>query len=123
MNKGPLHAQVIILADRPSKKNIREDVPLVGTKSYETLLTWLARADIDVSLVRIFNQISAPLSGDSGRFLKSARVVTLGKAAMKYVLSLDHVKDFYTLPHPGNHNDKAKLKRSIEGLKNYVYGK
>src|ERR1700722_9847802 len=106
---GHLHPLIYIVADKPAKDNVSPNVPLVGTASYKTLLTWLGSMDVDVSRVRFYNQSDNPFHGFSGVSLNQAvktqhiKVIALGKVAMKYLMDVG-IDSFFVLPHPSPAN-------------------
>lgn len=132
MKKDQLHGWVYFIADKPTKKNVHKNVPLVGTASYRTFVGWLADMHIDIGRVRLFNQSDNPFPGTASRFLNenaakgNIRVVALGKAAMNYLMKVG-VDEFYALPHPSGLNrklnDKKKLKETLDSCKTYIYNK
>lgn len=130
-SEGPIHATVYFVADKPTKTNVRQDTPLVGTQSYKTFLCWLADMRIDISRVRLYNQSDSPFDGDSARFLNKGiekgviKVIALGKKAMEY-LNDTGVSEYYALPHPSGLNrqlnNKKKLKQTLDACQVYIYG-
>lgn len=122
--KGHLHDIVYFIGDKPSPKNLRPDLPFVGTASYKTLLGWIADANIDVSRVRFFNQSTRPFDGDAQRFLRNIKIVALGKEAAEYLNSTD-IKTYFQLPHPSPANQATHkdIKDKLDKCKDYVYSK
>lgn len=132
VNDRYLHPLVYFVADKPGKKNLHPQIPLVGTQSYNKLLEWLGRMNVDISRVRLYNQadkpFSSPFSRDSLNVAvknKHIRVVALGKNAMKYLMNAG-ITEFYALPHPSGSNILAnntkKLKQSLRQCQDYIYG-
>lgn len=129
--KTQLHSMLYLVSDKPGKSNLSTSVPLVGTKSYKTLLNWLADMDVDISRVRMYNQIDHPFEGMSGLSLNNAikakhiKVVALGEAAKKYLLRAN-INEFFVLPHPSpknrSLNDKKFVKQTLEQCRSYIYG-
>jgi hypothetical protein len=131
INDRFLHPIIYIIADRPTKQNVSEKVPLVGTQSYKTLLKWCGDMDIDVTRVRFFNQSDRPFSNEfslhsirNGVDAGHIRVIALGKNAMDYLLALD-LNEFFVLPHPSGLNralnDKKALQHRLYQCRSYVY--
>lgn len=126
-----LHCLVYIVADKPTKDNISQDVPLVGTDSYKTLLTWLGEMDVDVSRVRLYNQSTSPFSSTTARLslnkaieASQIRVIALGQKAATYLVKTGIV-EYFVLPHPSGRNlltnDKNFVKVKLAACKNYIY--
>lgn len=125
-----LHAQLFFVADKPSKKNVSQNIPLVGTNSYKTFVNWLADMHIDITRVRIFNQSDRPFSKKQIRLLNEKintgelKIIALGQKAMTYLNSLD-IPEFFVLPHPSGLNrklnDKQALKETLDSCQSFVY--
>lgn len=126
-----LHALVYFVADKPTKENASQDIPLVGTQSYKTLLEWIGEMDIDITRVRLYNQVDEPFSKalsaaslNTAVKSKQIKVVALGQKAANYLLKCG-IADYFLLPHPSGRNrllnDKEFLKIKLEACKNYVY--
>lgn len=126
-----LHSLIYIVADKPTKENISPEVPLVGTSSYKTLLNWLADMNIDITRVRLYNQIDNPFGNSLSRStlntaieLGQIKVIALGQKAATY-LTNSGIKEYFLLPHPSGRNrllnDKNFVKVKLEACKNYVY--
>lgn len=128
--KNHLHPMLYIVADKPGKDNLDPAVPLVGTRSYRTLLTWLGSMDVDVTRVRFYNQSDDPFRGYSGQSLNQAihhnhiRVLALGVKAKNYLLK-SNIEEFFALPHPSSRNlvtnDKKYVKTVLEQCRSYIY--
>lgn len=128
--KGNLHSMIYFVADKPTKGNLSSTVPLVGTASYRTLLKWCGEIDLDVTRMRMYNQIDKPFEGLSGVSLNTAiktnhiKVIALGNAAQKYLLKAG-IEEFFVLPHPSGRNrklnDKEYVKKTLQQCKDYIY--
>lgn len=128
--KTHLHSLVYVVADKPTKSNLSEKVPLVGTKSYKTFLSWLADMDIDITRVRMYNQCDNPFPGFSADSLNRAieadhtKVIALGNNAMNYLLKVG-VEEFFLLPHPSGRNlklnDPKFVKATLSQCRRYIY--
>lgn len=114
---------IVLVGDKPSKKNIDPKVPFVGTKSYDTLLNWISKLNIDVTDVALANMEHIKLENGLWPFLKrdkysfdidleyGDKVVALGQNASKYLTKLN-IKHF-KLPHPSLRNRKLNDKKYI----------
>lgn len=122
---------IIFVGDKPSTKNIDPNIPFVGTKSYKTLLGWVADMDIFINDIKLIN-------ADKFRYYPSSEViyfnfspicykseatlVALGNNASNKLenLGLNHFK----LPHPSGLNrklnDKKQLKKTLQSCKHWV---
>jgi hypothetical protein len=107
---------IIFVGDEASDKNVDPNVAFVGTKSYKTLLDWIYRMDIDISVVCMYNRTSPELSwwtDQKRKRQRCIRFVALGeKAAIQ--LEKNNVGDFYKLPHPSGLNRKLNDKEWVE---------
>lgn len=126
-----LHCLVYIVADTPSKGNISQKVPLVGTSSYKRLLMWIGEMDIDITRVRLYNQGDAPFDDSLTRSslnhaieLNQIRVIALGQKAANY-LKKAGIKQYCLLPHPSGRNrltnDPDFVTMKLKVCKNYIY--
>lgn len=118
----PLHDLVYFIGDKPSAKNLRQNVPFVGTASYKTLLNWIAICDLDITRIRLFNQSDAPFDEEASRFLRDVKVIALGNIAANY-LKTTGIEDYFILPHPSPANKAAHkdLTNKLYQCKMYVY--
>lgn len=86
--------------------------------------------DVDVTRMRMYNQIDKPFEGLSGTSLNIAisknhiKVVALGSAAKKYLLKAG-INEFFVLPHPSGLNrklnDKKFVEDTLEKCQEYIY--
>ncbi len=131
MGSKYLHGLIYFVADQPSNKNLSPSVPLVGTDSYKTLLTWIGQMDVDITRVRFYNKADGPFDNPLSRAtlnqavkLGQIRVVALGQKAGHY-LSKVGVEEFYVLPHPSGRNrllnDKEFVKNKLGSCRTYIY--
>lgn len=128
--KQHLHSMLYVVADKPTTANLATNVPLVGTSSYKTFLNWCADMDVDITRIRLYNQIDKPFEGLSGAALNIAiknnhiKVIALGEAAKKYLLKAG-IQEFFVLPHPSGRNrllnDKKFIKKTLDQCHNYIY--
>lgn len=129
--KKTLHSMIYFVADKPTKKNIDPTIPLVGTKSYLTLLQWCAMMDVDVTRIRFFNQVDEPFPIETNMTslnkaidMDHIKVIALGKKASAY-LNKSNINEYYELPHPSGlnriNNDSRKLKKVLEQCRSYIY--
>lgn len=127
-----LHPLVYFIADKPTKENLSPKIPLVGTKSYRTLLGWCGEMNVDVSRVRMFNQSDKPFNGignvsslNQATELGHIRVVALGNKAFNYLLKVG-VNEFFVLPHPSGRNrqlnNKKFVQEKLDQCRDYIYG-
>ena len=130
-NTRHLHGLVYIVADQPTAANISLTVPLVGTDSYRTLLSWIAEMDVDITRVRMYNQCDGPFDNPLSRTtlnaaigLQQIKVIALGQKAATYLGNVG-VEEYYILPHPSGLNrllnDKEYVKNKLESCKVYIY--
>jgi hypothetical protein len=126
-----LHCLVYFVADKPTKENVSKEVPLVGTTSYRTLLEWIGDMDIDITRVRLYNQINNPFGNVMARAslnraveLKQIAVIALGQKAATYLRKAG-ITNYFPLPHPSGRNrllnNKKFVKIKLEACKKYIY--
>jgi uracil-DNA glycosylase len=117
---------IIILGDRPSRKNLDKSIAFVGTKSYKKLLEWIYNLDIDIndSVLCNINQIKqydfAPSTGYietknlSAEYCEDDQFIVLGRNAEKVAKRLG-VNYFY-LPHPSGLNRKLNSEEYVKNI-------
>ena len=132
---------IIFVGDKPSTKNIDPKVPFVGTKSYKTLLDWIARLDIDISDTIIVNSNGVdkyPFSNDNNTAINFScpatsvdydaeldKVIALGNNAASVLNG--HLLPHFKLPHPSGRNrklnDKKYVKQVLKECKEWLCSK
>lgn len=126
-----LHSLVYFIADKPTKDNVSQQIPLVGTSSYRTLLEWIGMMDIDITRVRLYNQIDGPFNNVMSRMslnraieLRQICVVALGQKAATYLRKAG-ITNYFMLPHPSGRNrllnDKKFVKVKLDLCKRFIY--
>lgn len=131
LNSKYLHSLVYFVADKPTKDNVSSSVPLVGTKSYKTLLNWIGEMDIDITRVRLYNQCDKPFTNILSQLtlnkaieLDQIKVIALGQKAANYLMETG-IEEYYILPHPSGLNrqlnKKDFLKDKLGSCKTYIY--
>jgi hypothetical protein len=126
-----LHPILYIVADQPSPENLSPAVPLVGTASYKTLLSWFAEMNVDITRVRLYNQIDAPFSTPLSKHtlnkaveLGQIQVIALGQKAAAYLMKED-IDEFFVLPHPSPSNrllnNPEFVKEKLGFCRTYIY--
>lgn len=126
-----LHGLVYFVADQPTKDNVSPVVPLVGTESYRTLLRWCGEMDVDITRVRMYNQVDGPFDHTISRAtlnkaieLGQIKVIALGQKAASYLVKVG-VNEFFILPHPSGRNrllnDKEFVKEKLGACRKYIY--
>lgn len=120
------------VGDEPSKKNKNPEIPFVGTKSYKTLLSWIADLEVNITDVVLTNRenikvhnsgaVEVELTTLYTTIEKGDTVIALGDKASKYLkkINIDHFK----LPHPSGlnrkNNDKKWLSGELEKCRRYL---
>lgn len=116
---------VHFVGDRPTKDNISQLDPFVGTKSYKTLLSWIYRLDVSVSRCLLKNAYDINGREEVMNIPAHDKVVALGDVASK---RLDELKQsHFKLPHPSGLNrklnDKDFLDSKLQECKDWLYAK
>ena len=125
---------IIFVGDKPSDKNIDENVAFVGTKSYKTLLDWIYRMNLSINDVRLINKNMVHVYPTD-----LCKFVVLGNEAEKVIRkhwstywdeptqqSVTIAAEYFKLPHPSGLNRQLndeefinqKLKECEEWIKN-----
>jgi len=114
--------RVIFIGQNPSKHNLDQNIPFLGTKSERILLNWLKKMSIDYAHCIFMNVSNKPgklkvsdYNLDALKLLinhhKNVPVIALGNIASD-VLNRINVKHF-KLPHPSGKNRKLNDKTFI----------
>lgn len=121
---------IVFVGDKASSKNLNPDVAFVGTKSYEVLLSWIAKMNINVNDVMIINKDKIDIVYDSVlsdiescNSNSSIKIIALGNEAEKVIKKNGMI--YFKLPHPSPRNlqtnnidfIKGKLKECQKWLK------
>lgn len=114
---------VIFIGDKPSSKNLDPEIPFVGTKSYETLLNWIVKLELDITNVILANKEHVNLYGNGFHLVSTKwmdldiingedKVIALGKEASKYLkkLNIEH----FIMDHPSGLNRKLNDTKYVE---------
>ena len=113
--------KVVFVGDKPSSKNLSEDIPFVGAQCFKRLTEWIRKIDPDFYLV-YNSEMNWQL--DEIKLLKEEgfKVVALGKVASSKLSekSIYH----YILPHPSlknrQNNDNEVIERHLSAIKDLV---
>jgi len=120
--------KVIFVGDEPSRKNLDPNVAFLGTKSYDTLCSWLHKLKVnhdDYVMINRTHEEFPTLMGLAA--ITDIKVVALGNNAERAIKQLDYKNlDFFKMPHPSGRNRKLNNKKYVaEVLKecyNYIHG-
>lgn len=117
--------KVLFIGDKPSSKNVDEDIPFVGTPSYKRLLKWIGELDLDIHHVRLENKVGDILILEKEHF---DAIVFLGKASELLVQTGKpeiELPRLFTVDHPSprnrNLNDPMYEKKMLKQLKEWLY--
>lgn len=115
--------KIVFIGDRPSSKNLDQNVPFVGTKSYSNLIKWTNSMSI-----QSYSLLNSHTSNDKTKILdlvaQGFKCVALGNNSSKVLenLKIEHFK----LPHPSPRNrllnDKNYIDNELIKCKNYLNG-
>ena len=103
--------KIVFVGDKPSRKNISQDIPFVGTKSYKTLLDWIYSMNIDITDVVTTNIHDFKKRTEKIQF-SPKKIVALGENASKFLKGIEHFK----LPHPSPLNRKLNDKKTLNSI-------
>ena len=124
---------IVFVGDRPSAKNVDQDIPFVGTQSYKTLLQWIWKMDIDISTVILCNKdniepyshyIYIALGREAENELKNLKSCYWDPETSTLVE--ENVR-YFMLPHPSGKNrklnDKKWLEKELDKCKDWINGR
>lgn len=117
---------IVFVGDKPSAKNLDPNIPFVGTKSYKTLLGWIADLDVDLNVTKVRNKDAAEeLAILQSWFPHPIKIVALGNAAAEALERCG--ASYFKLPHPSGLNrqlnDKDFLKKRLLQCKEWLHAK
>jgi len=133
--------KVLIIGDKPSKKNIKQDVPFVGTRSWVTLLSWLeflklndfeitnipSKQELDNLIVELKKGYKDPVSDQQlVKFFflhkyAGYKIIVLGNNAEKFVNEYMWYNHYFKLPHPSGRNRLLNNKELVDSLLKQCY--
>jgi hypothetical protein len=113
---------VVFVGDAPTRRNVSQGIPFVGTRSLEVLVGWIGRLAPDYYVVynsaSIFDLYRVRSLRKSG-----FKVVALGRVASKRLKCMDI--PHHAMGHPSGRNrklnDKAYVDKMIESCKAYIF--
>lgn len=100
-NNPPKRVKVLFVGDKPSAHNTDPDVAFEGTKSYETLKTWIEFLGLKPGEYKMINRTHSQFEIIVGMFNDCA-IVALGEEASKALNALHEAH--FKLPHPSGRN-------------------
>lgn len=129
---------ILIVGDKPSKKNINPDVPFVGTTSYKRLLEWIVTLEVDITDVVTANRehikthpwaikgegegVFIEREGIYADIMPEDKIIALGMNAAECLN--DFGLDYCMLPHPSGlnrqNNDKKFIDRQLKKCKHWL---
>jgi uracil-DNA glycosylase len=108
--------KLLIVGDKPSKKNVDPKVAFIGTASYKRILQWLKSMGLESSRIFLINRVDPAFhTSVIHATLANYKILALGVEAQKALQALGVVK-YYTLPHPSGRNRKLNNKKYIDDL-------
>jgi len=124
---------IIFVGDKPSSKNLDQNIPFVGTESYPKLLSWIGKMNIhwkDFNIINkefrydgMFDEMWNKNEKWGIKDISSHTFIALGNEASKSLdwFCIEHFK----LPHPSPRNfklnDKEFIKRILQECKEYIH--
>ncbi len=104
---------ILFVGDKPSKANLDPNVAFVGTKSYTTLLKWIADMGLDPYNVVLINRTDRYFLKTLSNYIGYGfPIITLGLKAKSDVEIF--TQDFYAMPHPSGLNRQLNRKDYLD---------
>lgn len=108
---------VVFVGDAPSKTNVSDNIPFVGSRSFTTLVEWIKVIKPDYHIVFNANNLTTDeddevVSNIHKLSTAGFKVVALGKEASKtlYENNIRH----YEMPHPSGLNRVLNKKDQVQ---------
>lgn len=119
-----LHKHVLFIGDKPGFRNLDPEIAFVGTRSYVTLLNWIARMDVSIYNIKLINSSEPTAKDDITSYAQSGgKIIALGETAAN--LCEEMVVPHFKMPHPSGrnkiNNDKTKIKNYLYECRKYIY--
>lgn len=108
--------KLLLVGDKPSKKNADPKVAFVGTPSFKTIQKWLEFLLEEKAQVTMINRVDPDFSAVLIRAsLRGYKIIALGEEA-SYALINNGVVNHFKLPHPSGRNRKLNDKTFVAGV-------
>ena len=105
--------KLLLVGDKPSKKNDDPTIAFVGTQSHKKIQEWLEVLLEEEAEVIMINQVDPAFTQHLiYASLNHYRIIALGEAA---ALALAHngIVNYFKLPHPSGRNRKLNNKKYV----------
>lgn len=105
--------KLLLVGDKPSKKNTDPSVAFVGTRSHKTIENWLSQMVEEGAEVVLVNRVDpkfAQLLIHAS--LQKYKIVALGVEAAQALVN-HGITRFFRLPHPSGRNRKLNDKKYV----------
>jgi uracil-DNA glycosylase len=113
--------KVVFVGDSPSSLNLSKDIPFVGAKCFERLVSWIKVINPDYYIL-INSELNYDLCQIKLLFYNDFKIIALGKNASNKLTTqgINH----FSLPHPSglnrNLNDNNYVSSILSKAYNYV---
>lgn len=122
-NNTPPKVKVLFVGDKPSAHNNDPDVAFEGTRSMETLQTWIKFLGLIPGEYKLINRVHPSFEATVMLFQDCA-VVALGEEASKALNALE--EPHFKLPHPSGRNrvlnDHIYVESILRECRLYIHG-
>lgn len=103
--------KLLLVGDKPSKKNQNPEIAFLGTQSYKRIEKWLQQILSEEAEVIMINRIDPDFSQHLiYASLHHYRIIALGEEAAK-ALNEGGITNYFKMPHPSGRNRKLNNKK------------
>lgn len=108
--------KLLLVGDKPSKKNTNPRVAFVGTQSFKTIQKWLNVILDEKATISTVNRVDPEFSVVLIRAsMKGFKILAFGEEAAQALLNAG-VVNFFKLPHPSGRNRKLNNKVYVDEM-------
>lgn len=106
--------KLLLVGDKPSRKNTDPRIAFVGTPSYKTLQKWLQVMVTEKAVIRAVNRVDPGFTTHLiSASLDGYKIIACGEEAARALVN-HGVVNFFKLPHPSGRNRKLNNKKYVE---------
>lgn len=106
--------RLLLVGDKPSRKNLDPKVAFVGTQSFKTIQKWLEFMLKEKTAISMINRVDPEFAVVLIRAsLRGYKIIAFGEEAAKALVQ-NGVVNYFKLPHPSGRNRKLNNKKYVE---------
>ena len=108
--------KLLLVGDKPSRKNLDPRIAFVGTPSYKRLQQWLQVMVPEKADIRAVNRVDPAFATHLiSASLDGYKIIACGEEAAQALVNFGVAK-FFKLPHPSGRNRKLNNKAYVDEI-------